>query len=136
MPGKNLLLHGRGKLQTKLEKHLIEQVLFRAVRKKVVGTAERPRMCVHKTLKHIYVQVVDDAGGVTLAFVTTNTKGQKAGGKKNFCNLATAKLVGQQIAEKAKAAGVTAVVFDRGGYAYHGIVKAVAEAAREAGLKF
>jgi large subunit ribosomal protein L18 len=105
------------------------------IRAKIKGTAEKPRLSVHKTLKHLYAQVIDDVSGRTLAAVTTNTKAVK-GDKKSFCNLASAKMVGQQVAEKAKAAGVSQVVFDRGGFPYHGVVKAVAEAAREAGLKF
>jgi large subunit ribosomal protein L18 len=106
------------------------------IRKKIVGTAERPRLSVFKSLKHLYVQVTDDATGRTLAAATTNTKANKADGKKSFANVAGAKALGREIADKAKAAGVDAIVFDRSGYPYHGIIKAVAEAAREAGLKF
>ncbi len=106
------------------------------IRKKVSGSADRPRLCVTKTLKHVYVQVVDDLTGHTLAAVTTNTKANKESGRKSFCNVANGSALGREIAEKAKTAGVSAVVFDRGGYPYHGIVKAVAEAARESGLKF
>lgn len=106
------------------------------IRKKVQGTAERPRLSVYKSLKHIYVQLIDDATGRCLLTVTTNTKDNKASGKKGFANVESGKAIGKQIAEKAKGAGHESVVFDRGGYRYHGIVKAVAEAAREAGLKF
>ncbi len=106
------------------------------IRKKVVGSAERPRLCVFKSLKHMYVQVIDDSQGRTLAAATTNTKSNKAGDKKSFCNLANAQQIGREVAEKAKAAGVETVVFDRSGYPYHGIVKTLADAAREAGLKF
>jgi large subunit ribosomal protein L18 len=105
------------------------------IRSKVRGTAERPRLTVHKTLKHIYVQLVDDVAGRTLAASTTNMKSVK-GEKKSFANIANGKALGRQIAEKASAAGLTQAVFDRGGYPYHGIVKAIAESAREAGLKF
>lgn len=105
------------------------------IRRKVKGTAERPRLSVHKSLKHLYVQVVDDTTGRTVAFATTNTKARKAAGK-SFANIANGKAIGREIAEKARAVGVVKVVFDRGGYPYHGIVKAIADAAREAGLEF
>ncbi len=106
------------------------------IRKKVNGTAPRPRLTVFKSLKHLYAQVVDDTTSRTLVAATTNTKALKADGKKSFANIASAKVLGAEIAAKAKSAGVEAVVFDRNGYPYHGIVKALAEAAREAGLKF
>ncbi len=106
------------------------------IRKRVIGTAVRPRLCVSKSLKHIYVQVIDDESGRTLAAVTTNTKANKASGRKSFANIDSGTTLGREVAEKVKSAGVEAVVFDRSGYPYHGIVKAVAEAAREAGLKF
>jgi large subunit ribosomal protein L18 len=114
------------------------------IRKKMQGTAERPRLNVYRSLNHIYVQVIDDLHGKTLVSAST-AEGQKAEGKKaegdkkarpTGGNVASAKAVGKVIAERAKAKGVTKVVFDRGGYLYHGRVKAVAEAAREAGLKF
>lgn len=103
------------------------------IRKKVVGTAERPRLSIFKSLKHLYAQVVDDSTGKTLAAVTTNIKDNRG---KSFANINGAKTIGKQIAERATAAGVTQVVFDRSGYPYHGVVKAIAESAREAGLKF
>jgi large subunit ribosomal protein L18 len=106
------------------------------IRKKVNGTAPRPRLTVFKSLKHLYAQIVDDTVARTVVAVTTNTKVTKADGKKSFANIASAKVLGAEIAAKAKAAGVEAVVFDRNGYPYHGIVKALADAAREAGLKF
>jgi large subunit ribosomal protein L18 len=106
------------------------------IRKRVSGTAVRPRLCVYKSTRHLYAQLVDDVAGRTVALVTTNTKVVKAGGKKTFANIENAKALGKAVAEKAIAAGVTQVVFDRGGYPYHGAVKALAEAAREAGLKF
>ena len=102
------------------------------LRQKVRGTARRPRMSVCVTGKHIYVQFIDDVKGVTLAAASTvapELKGAKA-------NVAGAKKVGQLAAQKAKAKNVTAVVLDRGGMKYHGRVKALADAAREAGLKF
>jgi large subunit ribosomal protein L18 len=111
------------------------EILHRRVRKTVQGTAERPRLSVFRSLKHIYAQVIDDLTGRTLAAASTADKRVRAqvsyGG-----NVAAAKMVGQAIAERARAAGVSQVVFDRGGYQYHGRVKALAEAAREAGLKF
>ncbi|MBN1515968.1 50S ribosomal protein L18 [Candidatus Sumerlaeota bacterium] len=107
------------------------------VRKKVQGTADRPRLCVHKTSKHIQVQAVDDLTGRTLASATTNSKEFRGdSGAKACCNIESAKRLGKLAAEKCKAAGIESVVFDRGGYVYHGVVKALAEAAREGGLKF
>jgi large subunit ribosomal protein L18 len=104
------------------------------IRRKLSGTPERPRLTVYKSLKHIYAQVVDDASGRTLAFASSlskELKGQDEGDKK-----ADAKRVGRLVAEKAKAAKVTQVVFDRNGFPYQGRIAAVAEAAREAGLEF
>jgi large subunit ribosomal protein L18 len=129
------------------------------IRKKMQGTAERPRLNVYRSLNHIYVQVIDDLHGKTLVSASTaegnqaegkKSEGKKAEGKKadgaksegakparpTGGNVASAKAIGKTIAERAKAKGVTKVVFDRGGYIYHGRVKAVADAAREAGLKF
>ena len=105
------------------------------VRRKVSGTSERPRLCVHKSLRHLYAQVIDDTAGKTICFATTNTKGNKAEGK-SFCNIAWAKKLGAELATKARTGGVEQVVFDRGGSRYHGVVKAFGDAAREAGLKF
>ncbi|HEY5218319.1 MAG TPA: 50S ribosomal protein L18 [Gemmatimonadaceae bacterium] len=99
------------------------------VRKTVTGTAERPRLVVFRSLKHIYAQLVDDVTNRTLASVTSQTIGE---GKKSEQSAA----VGKAIAEKAKSAGISRVVFDRAGYKYHGRVKAVAEGAREGGLEF
>jgi large subunit ribosomal protein L18 len=104
------------------------------IRKKLSGTTERPRLTVYKSLKHIYAQVVDDATGRTVAYASSlskELKGQDEGDKK-----ADAKRVGQLIADKCKAANVDSVVFDRNGFPYHGRIAAVADAAREAGLKF
>ena len=99
------------------------------VRKKVAGTSERPRLVVYRSLKHIYAQLVDDVARHTLASVSSHTVGE---GKKT--EKATA--VGKALAERAKSAGITRVVFDRAGYRYHGRVKAVADGAREGGLNF
>ena len=105
------------------------------LRKKVTGTHACPRLMVKRTLHHIYATVVDDAKGHTLVAASTRDKsvGESLGSKTN---LDAAKAVGQAIAAKAKAAGITDVVFDRGGYKYHGRVQALADAAREAGLNF
>ncbi|HOR27547.1 MAG TPA: 50S ribosomal protein L18 [Candidatus Sumerlaeota bacterium] len=105
------------------------------VRRKVAGSPERPRLCIHKSLKHIYAQVIDDSAGRTICFVTTNNKANKSEAR-NFSNRAWAEKLGALIAERARAQGVEQVVFDRGGYRYHGVVKAFAEAARKSGLKF
>lgn len=103
------------------------------VRKKVSGTAARPRLVVYRSLKSIYAQLVDDDRGVTLLGVSDRSEGISldGGGK-----VARSKAAGKLLAEKAKAAGFTTVVFDRGGYRYHGRVRAVAEGAREGGLEF
>ncbi|MDC0707291.1 50S ribosomal protein L18 [Stigmatella sp. ncwal1] len=104
------------------------------IRKKLSGSSERPRLTVYKSLKHIYAQVVDDSTGKTLAYASSlskELKGQDEGDKKE-----AAKRVGKLIAEKCKVANVEAVVFDRNGFPYHGRIAAVADAAREAGLKF
>jgi large subunit ribosomal protein L18 len=106
----------------------------RRVRKKVHGTAARPRLAVHRSNKHITVQVIDDDAGRTLAAAATTEIDQRAAG--SGATVAAATRVGELIAARAKAAGVSAVVFDRGGYAYHGRVAAIAEAARNAGLEF
>jgi len=106
-----------------------------SVRKRVFGTAERPRLCVYRSSKHIYAQVIDDYSGKTLVQAGTTQEGL-LGTLKHGANIAAAKLVGKAIAEKAKAAGVIQVAFDRGGRMYHGRIKALAEAARQNGLKF
>ena len=105
----------------------------RRVRKKVHGTAARPRLAVHRSNKHISAQIIDDDAGVTLAAASTPEAAERTSGGGT---VEAAARVGKLVAERAKAAGVTAVVFDRGGYAYHGRVAAVADAAREAGLEF
>ena len=101
--------------------------------RKVAG--DRPRLSVHRSSKHIYVQVIDDASGRTLAAASTLDKDLKAS-LKTGADVAAAAAVGKLVAERAKKAGVSAVVFDRGAYIYHGRVKALAEAAREGGLDF
>ncbi len=104
------------------------------VRKKVLGTTARPRLAVFRSNKHIVAQVIDDATGRTLAAASTHEKDLRGGGATG--NKAAAANVGRLVAERAKAAGVTSVVFDRGGFLYHGRIAAVADAAREAGLEF
>jgi large subunit ribosomal protein L18 len=105
------------------------------VRKKVSGTAEAPRMCVYRSLNHIYVQLIDDVKGVTLCAASTMEKEIKAE-IADLTKTEAAKLVGKKVAEKALSKGIKAVVFDRGGYLYTGRVQAVADGAREAGLDF
>ena len=104
------------------------------IRKKVMGTSERPRLNVYRSLNHIYVQVVDDLAGVTI--VSANSAEGKKGERRTGGNVAAARQVGKAIAERAKQKGIVKVVFDRGGYIYHGRVMGVADAAREAGLQF
>lgn len=109
--------------------------IHKRIRKRLSGASTRPRLAVFRSNKHIYAQVIDDAKGATLTCASTldvdAKKDLKSGG-----NIAAAKAVGKLVAERAKAKGIEAVLFDRGGYLYHGRVKALAEAAREAGLKF
>jgi large subunit ribosomal protein L18 len=105
--------------------------IHKRIRQRLQGTPERPRLAVFRSLKHIYAQVIDDRAGNTLVAASSNEK--KAG---NGGNIAGAKEVGRAVAERAKEKGITKVVFDRGGYLYHGRVKALADAAREAGLEF
>jgi len=105
------------------------------LRKKVSGTPSRPRLSVHFSGQHIYAQVIDDLAGVTIAAVNT-TEAQFRGDKSSRPNVATATIVGKLVAERAKGKDVESVVFDRGGYIYHGKVKALADAAREGGLQF
>lgn len=104
------------------------------LRKKISGDSARPRLCVHKSSRHIYAQLVDDQAGQTVLFATSNRKEFKSD-KKNFCTVAVAKQLGKEIGERALEAGVKQVVFDRGGFLYHGCIKALADAARETGLK-
>ena len=108
----------------------------RRVRNKVRGTAERPRLTVFRSSKHIYAQLIDDDAGRTLA--SASSKGKKVEGEtsKLGANVAAAKAIGQKIAEAGKAAGITKVAFDRGHYRYHGRIKALADGAREGGLQF
>jgi len=113
----------------------IRQRLHDRIRKKLRGTPERPRLAVFRSQGHIYAQVIDDDAGRTLCAASSLDKDLRAKSKRGG-NLASAKEVGALIASRAKEKGVAAVVFDRGGFQYHGRIKALADAAREAGLKF
>ncbi len=104
-----------------------------SIRKRIEGTPSRPRLSVYKSLNHIYAQVIDDLAGHTLASASTREKNL---GVSSTGNADAAKAVGKALAERAKAAGVSAVVFDRSGFRFHGRVKALADAAREGGLSF
>lgn len=106
-----------------------------SVRSSLYGSPQKPRMCVVKTNKHIQVQLIDDEKGVTLAQMSTNSKELR---KTAFCkkNKASAKVLGEKIAEKAKAIGISTVVFDRGPFKYHGILAELANGARSSGLQF
>jgi len=112
-------------------KDIIRQRIHKRIRRRLAGTEQRPRLAVFRSLKHIYAQVIDDGAGRTIAMASSNEKGGVNGG-----NVAGAKAIGKLVAERAKEKGIQAVVFDRGGYLYHGRVQALADAAREAGLKF
>ncbi len=109
--------------------------VHRRIRKKVAGTAARPRLSIHFSGKHVYAQVVDDDAGRTLAAAST-TESSLAGKNKVAANRANAETVGKAVAERARTKKIENVVFDRGGFLYHGKVKALADAAREGGLKF
>ena len=103
------------------------------IRKRIIGTAQRPRLSIYKSLNHIYAQIIDDLSGKTLAAAGTMGKAVKI---EKTGNSAAAATVGEAIAKKAKAAGIEQVVFDRGGFKYHGRVKALGDAARKGGLQF
>jgi large subunit ribosomal protein L18 len=109
----------------------IRRRIHTRIRRRVAGTAERPRLAVFRSLNHIYAQVIDDVKGHTVIAAASTEKNGANGG-----NVAGAKAIGKLVAERAKEKGIQAVVFDRGGYLYHGRVKALAEAARKAGLEF
>jgi len=115
-----------------MEKKEIRKRIHKRIRSKVTGTAERPRLAVYRSVAHIYAQVIDDTAGATIVSASSVDKGSKKGGG----NVMAAKAIGKLVAERAKEKGIKSVVFDRGGYQYHGRVKALADAAREAGLEF
>src|ERR1035441_638965 len=114
---------------TQTKRNAIRQRIHDRIRRKLAGTAERPRLNVYRSLNHIYAQVIDDQAGNTL--VSASSIKMKTGG-----NVAAAKEIGKAVAEKAVEKGIKKVVFDRGGYLYNGRIKALADAAREAGLEF
>jgi len=120
---------------TRLSKNIVRRRIHVRSRTRLRGRPQSPRVNVYRSINHIYAQVVDDTSGRTMVTASTRDKEVrktlKSGG-----NVAAAKVVGKVLAERAKAAGITRVVFDRGGYAYHGRVKALADAAREGGLQF
>ena len=116
----------------KSSKNDVRVRIHKRTRLKLKGGPERPRLAVFRSLTNIYVQVIDDSQGTTLVSASTIEKGKRAKGG----NLAAAKTIGKLVAERAKEKGIQKVVFDRGGYIYHGRVKALADAAREAGLEF
>jgi large subunit ribosomal protein L18 len=119
----------------KEDSNVVRLRIHERIRKRLTGSSARPRLAVFRSNKHIYVQIIDDSKGSTLIAASTldvdAKKDLKGGG-----NVAAAKAVGKLVAERAKAKGIETVLFDRGGYLYHGRIKALAEAAREAGLKF
>ena len=122
-------------MSSKRDRNTVRVIRHARVRKKISGTTSMPRLCVYRSLKNIYAQIIDDSKGVTLAAASTVEKDVMAqlndSAKKD-----AAKIVGKLIGERAKAAGVSQVVFDRGGYVYHGRVAELAAGAREAGLEF
>ncbi len=116
----------------RINKDEIRQRIHKRIRHRMKGTTERPRLTVFRSVAHIYAQVIDDTKGATIVAAASTDKAHKITGG----NVAGAKAVGKLVAERAKEKGVKKVVFDRGGYLYHGRVKALADAAREAGLEF
>ena len=121
-------------MQVKTKEDIRDRI-HRRIRKRMTGTPERPRLAVFRSQSHIYAQVIDDEAGRTLCAASSLDKELRADGKRG-ANVASAKKVGQLIASRAKEKGIEAVVFDRGGFQYHGRIKALADAARESGLKF
>ena len=116
----------------KVEKNEIRSRIHKRIRRKLQGTAERPRLAVFRSVAHIYAQVIDDSKGRTVVAASSVEKAAKTNGG----NVAAAKAIGRAIAQRAQEKGIKKVVFDRGGYQYHGRVKALADAAREGGLEF
>ena len=133
MTSRELNLGAQDKDMDKAKERVVARKRVKArIRRKVTGTTERPRLAVFRSLKHVYAQVIDDATGTTIASASSREKDSSSKG----ANAAAAKAVGALIAKKAKDKGITRVVFDRGGYQYHGNIKALADAARENGLEF
>ena len=129
--GNRKLAIGNGETMAKTSRATIRTAVHRRIRRKVSGTTEHPRLAIYRSLNHIYAQVIDDERGLTLVSASTAEKDLRGttGG-----NIDAAKRIGREIAERALAKNITEVVFDRGGYLYHGRVKALTDAAREAGL--
>jgi large subunit ribosomal protein L18 len=119
-----------------ISKDAVRRRVHTRIRTRLQGSDERPRLNVYRSLNHIYAQVIDDGNGVTLVSASTASGKESKSKKKAGGNLASAKEIGKLIAQRAKEKGIKQVVFDRGGYLYHGRIKALAEAAREAGLEF
>ena len=117
---------------SKRDRNEVRKIRHERVRKKISGTPARPRLCVYRSNKHIYAQIIDDVNGVTLASASSMDKGFEGNGG----NAEGARKVGEMIAKNAASKGISEVVFDRGGYLYHGRVKELADGARENGLKF
>lgn len=122
-------------MERMIDRQAIRRRIRYRIRRKVSGTAERPRIAVFRSQKHIYAQAIDDTTGRTMAHVSSRDPGLKAKFRSG-ANVEAAKVVGGEIAARLKGAGIETAVLDRGGYLYHGRVKALADAAREAGLKF
>ena len=125
----------------KIEKKQVRKTIHERIRRKLRGSAARPRLAVFRSVSHIYAQVIDDRAGNTLVSASSVDKTAKGAdgaspAKAYGGNVASAKAIGKLVAERAKEKGITKVVFDRGGYPYHGRIKALADAAREAGLEF
>ncbi|MBV8205852.1 MAG: 50S ribosomal protein L18 [Acidobacteria bacterium] len=118
-------------------KNDVRQKVHERIRNRIAGTSERPRLNVYRSLNHIYAQLIDDRGGITLVSANSLEGAEGGDGKRpTGGNVAAAKAVGKKLAERAREKGLAKVIFDRGGYLYHGRVKALADAAREAGLEF
>jgi len=121
---------------TQTSKNQTRQKIHQRIRNRMLGTAERPRLNVYRSLNHIYAQLINDLDGITVVSANTLEHAGAKGERRTGGNVAAAKEVGRKLAERAKEKGVGKVVFDRGGYLYHGRIKALADAAREAGLQF
>ena len=123
-------------MKTAIGKHSLRQRRHARVRARIVGTAARPRLSVHRSLRGMYAQIIDDTVGKTMAAVHSNTDGKSGEVGERAGKVAQSYRLGQALAAKAKAMNIDAVVFDRGGYRYHGRVKALADGARDGGLQF
>jgi large subunit ribosomal protein L18 len=120
---------------SKQDRNEVRRRIHLRIRKRIRGTTERPRLAIFRSLNHIFAQVIDDDKGVTVVSASSLDK-EASLGRQSGGNIAGAKVVGAEIAKRAQAKGIQSVVYDRGGYPYHGRVKALADAARESGLKF